>query len=344
MASLARARGHKYGTINVSDTAIALLGDQYRSGDSWHIEELTVNVQHNANNSVDGLLRGVKRRLLTSVLGEETQEIISGRCELQSQRPSKRRTRIPSAKVWIRQDLESSDSSSSRSSILCNKIVRGFLRPRRICPSTKPTTRSVDVAPETPSNGATVQSSEHRLTKNALDPTLPLALLAGLVARNASLNSIQLFLQRMQRDPLFPLVTAVVGYWLMSLYSAIQRQSPSELSGDCIWFEDVYKIRVKIPLACLADADMLMGFFKSHYRNTSAEQFVIDKQYNLFSGNRNGTPTTIEEICSTADEKDIFMAMLYRVSFDSCLNCSNKISPNKFLSEGLQRWLADRTS
>lgn len=100
----------------------------------------------------------------------------------------------------------------------------------------------------------------------------------------------------------------------MNLYNSVRGRSLSEMSGDCVWFEDVYQMRVKIPIACLADSEMLSSFFSSHYRCTSAEHFIADRQYNLFAGGRDGTPTTIEELCLTVGVKEIFMAMLYRAS------------------------------
>lgn len=331
-------RGHNYETINVSDKAIAFLGDQYRSGDSWHIQELTVNVQHDPSNSTDGLIRGIKRRILTSLVGDESQEGYVENHELTSQRPLKKARKVPPAGLWIRQELDSSNRPSSKCPSFRDRIIRGFLRPRKAGTPPEPAAKKVTTTCQSPCDGAVIQRHNVRPDENILGPALPLALLAALIARNVSLVTIQHLLQRMQRDPLFPVVSFVIGCWLMKLYSTIQRQAPGGLSGDCVWFEDVYQIRVKIPLECLADANMLVGFFESHYRNTSAEQFVIDKQYNLFLGDRNGTPSSIEEICSAKDVKDVFMAMLYRVSFDSCLNCSNKISPFRFLSEGLQRW------
>jgi len=164
---------------------------------------------------------------------------------------------------------------------------------------------------------------------------LPTALLVVLACRSTSVDELCHILSKMQHDPLFPVLTAVVGWCLRIFFvrSAVQR-GPSQLSGDCVVFEDVYRIQRSVPVAYLADSEILEAFFRSHYRGSSAQRYIEEKQYTLMI---EGGYVILTELCARPYRCGgrMAMAVMYRASSHSCLTCTNRLEvmPAKRLSK-----------
>ena len=106
------------------------------------------------------------------------------------------------------------------------------------------------------------------------------------------------------------------------------KRAPTDLSGDHIVFEDVFKLRREVPLAYFASVHILQGFLNTHYQNTSAEGLVESSQYMLFSGCHVYISVfDIDQLCSGQQIHCGFlmMAIRYRAVAARCLDCMNKL-------------------
>lgn len=159
--------------------------------------------------------------------------------------------------------------------------------------------------------------------------------IALLASRSMNARAMAEAILQVRQDSLLPLATAVLGSCLTSwLFRSSMRNTPTELTGDCVAFVDVYAKERVIPRTYMDSKMIFMGFLKTHYEKTSAEQFIADGQYSLcIRSQSGGSPVPWGQPKGALWGWDglLLMAILYRVSSRRCLECLNMLKPQRSL-------------
>lgn len=270
MTSILTEDGHSYGTTTLLGQASAVLGNSYKGGDAFNIQNATFLLCDTSRNSS---------------LGENTVE-----------------KSLATSKGYAREGANIGVLSSS--------------------PADR---HSLAI----PNNSFSTQ-----------EITVVAALVCGILAyRNVSPAALLQAIAPIQNDPLLPLLTAALGYWLSNLlHRSPYKTSTTELNGDCIWFEDVYQRRRKVPLTYLEGEHILQGFFRTHYGNSSAVHHIEDQQYNLKIRDRHTHLTTLSALCTSrrlGHDTLVVMSVVFRAKSALCLDCTNKL---KLEEDGSFNW------
>lgn len=289
--------GHSYGRTEISGQANAHLGNDYS-----HKYDYSQRVQIEKATFLLADASALASQTLHHLASPGTSEPIDSRRTLAAHR----RTALGLEKFSIR-DVDWNNVRPSDPSCLARLL-----------------SRSVDVSCSK-RELAVPSSSLNSNDKVPRKLTLVVgALCAALACRHVSSHAILTLLSQIQRDPMFPWLTLLVGYWI----SCCLRNPLSELSGDCVVFEDVFNICRDVPLTYFASVHILSGFFRTHYQGTSAEYLVETRQYTLLSGRYCYSDIyDLESICSglPVSGRFLLMAARYKASKPRCLGCTNKL-------------------
>lgn len=160
-------------------------------------------------------------------------------------------------------------------------------------------------------------------------------LLAVITSRHASPTELVKYFSNMHRDPLFPILSVVVGYWISTIVNRSISSPPSELKGDCVDFEDVFRGARKVPLSYFASVDILEGFFRSHYRGSSVEHLIESRQYSITVRRHDNKPLNLARTCGTLPlpSKSLVMAIRRHAAHARCLDCLNPIRQHSWRSK-----------
>ena len=196
-------------------------------------------------------------------------------------------------------------------------------------------TKQSNTIPTSSTRLAAPRSTDSKVGSSAtpLNTAVPIAIATILFCRNVSLEALCKTLAQAWSDPVFPLVTGITGYWLSCLLQcASLRWRPSELGSETTTFDDIYGIRREIPRSYLDSEEVLLGFFAAHYKGTSAQNLVADKQYNLMTEGRSRWPLSLTTLCYETRMGSwpgiMFMSLRYRASSSTCLDCTNRLAPS----------------
>lgn len=143
---------------------------------------------------------------------------------------------------------------------------------------------------------------------------------------------------RIYRDSIFPLLAMIVGVCLSQQLLRQSIRPLTEISGDTVTFEDVFGLRMDLPLSYFASPYVLSGFFKAHYEGTSAEELILNGRYSPLPGRYAYKGLySLTSICSDKLSKGllIVMAIRYHASQPRCLECMNRLEKD---SKGGYRW------
>lgn len=346
MSTSTTEQANSYGSITISDNASAFLGNDYST--TYHINEAVLTLGND-----DQL-----RELLKACMSERNihtidtpqaarhapllrdlssgQRGVSGaradclsKSTVSDQHRGQTRPRLLNSGIGLRQLLSNAVAHSTINHDDAGHAAHRCEGSPASLTHTWPTlahNTAADV--QSRATGNIERPSPAAASLDLLQLALPTALLVVLACRSTSVDELCHILSKIQHDPLFPALTAVVGWCLRTFFvrSALQR-GPSQFTGDCMMFEDVYRIQRSVPAAYLADPEILEGFFRSHYRGSSAQRYIEEKQYTLMI---RGRYVTLTEFCAYPHPCGgrLAMAVMLRAYSYSCPRCTNLLEDN----------------
>ena len=116
--------------------------------------------------------------------------------------------------------------------------------------------------------------------------------LSCLIGRNASTQELTAFMTRCQKDPLLPMLTALLAFgFARLLYAGQVVRNPSGFDELGITLEDAYGIREFVSMSVCADYTIFKSFLEVHYRKagrSTGEMLVQANQFHTMFGSRRG--------------------------------------------------------
>ena len=111
---------------------------------------------------------------------------------------------------------------------------------------------------------------------------------SDIFGRNVSKDDILSFLSRCGQDPLFPLLTALLGFGFGLSYCGQSLVKGMELTKDCIILEDACGARNYISMSICQRFSVLKAHLEGLYEGTTGESLVKAGQFHLLYRSRNG--------------------------------------------------------
>lgn len=300
------SRGHNYGSVSISDTATAILGNY--DGRKTNISKLHIE---NATFLTGDFSHSRDKFSFPDAYAEQNNAVAQRRTRSVYHRPSE----VPERTTVIDSNSRGRFFSSLKNGI---PSIGSLLGARQLSQNAQSRSAHEQI------------QSQHNYVQN-LKKYIPAGLLVILASRSLSLQDVVQLALRMKDDTILPLAaTAGLSFWLASaLTSPSCLHQPSSLSGDCLSFCDVYYRVRRVPLAIFEDQEILQAFFKTHYRGTTAESFIVNGQYQVQVSREQGSseqPKQLSDICSSALSDDwLSMRVIFRVSTVSCIECLNQL-------------------
>ncbi|KAK6374176.1 hypothetical protein LTR64_002283 [Lithohypha guttulata] len=157
-----------------------------------------------------------------------------------------------------------------------------------------------------------------------------------LVFKNATsadlldtIGRLKTLLDRIKDEKLFVFTSLLLAAALTNtLHSAKSLRSLTEFSGDSFVFEDMYAREMSVPLMILQGHETLRAFLLDRYRGSNAESFVVEGNYNITIGRRDG-PTFGQEYLdspvSFRSVKRLILAVQWRQIVRRCPDCNHEL-------------------
>ncbi|KAK5945408.1 hypothetical protein PMZ80_002613 [Knufia obscura] len=336
MADAIADQSSAYGPTTISDHAHVVVGNKYNGlGDTYQINQATIFVTESPQYAYHTTSRGVKRRY-ADVAAEDDRDFQPYSLADETEDPAKACIGYKNKKVKL----------LNNGCRFCQRVLNAVTVPQRTSASAPQISSTVADDDYEMADAQLVSNDEtsHAHTdtrrpftersRKLIELAVPAAMVSFLACRSTNIEAILNLARQLREDALFPVTTAILASWLTAILSrSTISRSISELTSDCVWLEDVYRTRRKLPLAYFAYEETLQAFFSAHYKGSTAETLVADGQFNLMLKTRNGQPRSLAELCTSKIPIDssLFMAVLYRVGSPNCLECLNKL---KFCKSG----------
>ena len=319
------AGSHAFGRTTINDHGSAILGNNYAYGDTFNLDRATLFVLDNAAVAQKDLIAGIKRALEQ----ERCKHYIPGsdHCNriYREECTSSREATAPCKRRKLRHEPDNNVENESKEEV-------GYPASHA---QTTTSGMSKDVAMSNTTAEMRVPTATYELLRIILrglglsEWVVSAVILSLTAGRDTPLQAILRLVKNVCNGTVVPVTSAVVKSVTRTLCSVFWR-APTELSGDCIAFIDVYGAECNVPLVYLASEKIFEGFLEMHYDKSSAKQFLVDHQYNIKISSRKlgylGLLGWKVKLAALDTDDKLHMTIVYRVSSQSCLECLNRLT------------------